>query len=323
MRPRRQNLTSRYFCKSSGQGREIAGGGGQEAVGSRQPRFPHPWSCVPSVVRDRSALENPKSKIAAGQGRAGQGTGAKEETGRLSLSEQLQHRFAVADAKRKPVGTEAGVVGKAQRVEQGGAKILRRNGPAGDEGAVLVGTTVDCAAANARPGQERRVALRPVIAAGIRIAGDPGRAAEFADHDHQRRFEQAALPQVVEQRREGLVEPRQNEAQAEGPLVEDAALLDRGAVVVPALRGQYVVGRGPAAPGVHRHQPHAGFDEPPGQEQVLPQRVAAVAVTDGVGLLGQIDCPAGFLSRHQVQGLQLKLPVPRDDVARQVLQPDI
>ena len=62
---------------------------------------------------------------------------------------------------------------------------------------------VNTAAANAAAGKNRRIAKRPMIAAGGVV--DLGRAAEFAERDDQCRIEQAAIGQIVDQRRKPAI----------------------------------------------------------------------------------------------------------------------
>ena len=95
-----------------------------------------------------------------------------------------------------------------------------------------------------------------MVAAGFLV--DRGRAAEFAPGDHQRRVQQAALFQVLDQGGVGTVPARQEAA----PL---------------GIESQHV-GVPPAQ--VDRDQPHAGLDQPPGQQNALApgRRAAALGV---------------------------------------------
>ena len=59
---------------------------------------------------------------------------------------------------------------------------------------------------HAGSGHQRGKTIRPVIAIGVLV--DLGRATEFAEHHDERRFQQASLVQIVQQRRETLIESR-------------------------------------------------------------------------------------------------------------------
>ena len=69
-----------------------------------------------------------------------------------------------------------------------------------------VGLADRLAAADAAAGQHGTEHVVPVVAAVVAV--DLGRAAEFAEHGHERLVEQAALGQIGEQRRQGRVERR-------------------------------------------------------------------------------------------------------------------
>src|SRR5262245_8919641 len=81
--------------------------------------------------------------------------------------------------------------------ENRGMNVGRRDRSRGWIGACLVGTADDLPAANAAAGQYHREAIWPVIAAGLIV--DDRRAAEISHPDDERRIEQTALLEVVEQ----------------------------------------------------------------------------------------------------------------------------
>src|SRR5262249_8495863 len=101
----------------------------------------------------------------------------------------------------------------------------------------------------------------PVVAAGRRI--DLRRAAKVAEPDHQRRVEQPAIVQVLQQSRVGPIEYRQ--------LAHLEAL-------------EIVLMRVPAAIG-HRHEMNASLDEAARQQAALAEHRAAVALAQLLGLL--------------------------------------
>ena len=134
------------------------------------------------------------------------------------------------------------------------------------------------------PAKDHRVALRPVIAAGVFV--DHRRAAEIAHPDHQRAVQQAALGQVVEQCRVRLLHRRHE------------TVLELLEVVLVRVPGDArAVDRG--------DEPHARLDQPPRQQVRLAPRVPAVALADLRRLLRQIECSPGCLRRHQRQCLRL------------------
>jgi|GEM_PF-4682295 len=133
-------------------------------------------------------------------------------------------------------------------------------------------------------------AVGPMIAAvgpsaGVAVSlADLRRAAELAGPHDKRFIEQAALLQIIQQRAEGLIGRGHEPVFVidEIPAVcipIDAHILD--AVVRPE----------------DGHQRHAALDQPPRLQHRLAVRIAAVLVTDFVGLLRQIErvlsCSAG------------------------------
>src|SRR5262249_52886987 len=73
-----------------------------------------------------------------------------------------------------------------------------------DVGGLGIGAAVQRAAADARPPEPHRIAEGPVVAAAIGV--DPRRAAHLAHHHHQRLVEEAALLEVLQERRVNAVE---------------------------------------------------------------------------------------------------------------------
>ena len=94
----------------------------------------------------------------------------------------------------------------AEQVIDGRCDVARGDGVAGGIGGPTVAGTEDCPPLDPRTGEYRREAMRPVVAAVYARAGaadnrlaDSRRAAEFARPDDQRRVEQPAHVEIVEQ----------------------------------------------------------------------------------------------------------------------------
>ena len=91
--------------------------------------------------------------------------------------------------------------------------------------------------------------------------------------------------EIVEQRGERLIETRQAPAHAIGAVAEGVAHAHFAAVHVPAGAGRAAasLARSGAGPAVDGDEADARFDQPAGQQQVLPQGMQAVTVADGRG----------------------------------------
>ena len=139
---------------------------------------------------------------------------------------------------------------------------------------------MDVATADAGPGENGRVTLRPMLAAAVG-PDDPRRAAEFADPDDQRFVEQAASIQVVEQGGETLV-GRGHQAVLE--------LIEIVAVRIPEVLSVVVP--------VDRHQADARLDEPARQQQALAVDVPAVAVAESGVFPIELKCPRASARRR-------------------------
>ena len=124
----------------------------------------------------------------------------------------------------------------AQRMEDRGTEILRTHRLVFHVGAVFVGFAIDSAAADAASGDDRGIARRPVLAAGIgsAVLVDVRRAAEFSSDDHQRVVQHAAIVQISQQRGERLIETGQAPAHAIRTVAEGVAHAHLAAVHVPA-----------------------------------------------------------------------------------------
>src|SRR5438105_4424616 len=113
-----------------------------------------------------------------------------------------------------------------------------------------------------------------MIAAGkLRQFGDR-RAAELAAPDHECAVEQAALLEVFEECRDGLV-----------PGAGEVAVIDfEGVVIVPRLAG--------ARPDLQ--EAHAALKEPPGHEQLPAMGVIAIALAQTERLAADVESVGGF-----------------------------
>src|SRR5262249_18643051 len=101
---------------------------------------------------------------------------------------------------------------------------------------------------------------------------------------------------------------RQRPAESVRTSAENAAEPWRVAVHVPGLDvAKFLAGRR-ADPGGDAHEAHAGFDQTPGHEQVLAERLPAVAVAYFCRLAVRIECQPGVRAGYQVEGSLLKPP---------------
>src|SRR5690349_17450493 len=131
-------------------------------------------------------------------------------------------------------------------------------GPAGGCVAAHVCGADDLISRRAGAGKEHRHRVRPVVAAGVTV--DLRRTAKFAQCDDERAREQAALIQVVDQGRDGVVPARQSLP----------ACVENADVMIPATV-------------IERNEWHPRFDETPSQERPLAERIAAVSAANWFG----------------------------------------
>jgi hypothetical protein len=121
-----------------------------------------------------------------------------------------------------------------------------------------------------------------VVAADL--LADDWRAAEFAPHDYAHIIFQAAIAQVVEQGREGVVEDGKILALA----VENRVV--RAAVPIPLAV-------------VHRHHAAAGFDQPAGEQKALRHARGAVAVDVFGFVAGSVASDGSRVFLRQVESI--------------------
>ena len=169
-----------------------------------------------------------------------------------------------SDRTGRPVARREGAAGGVDQLGLGveaeppvdrGGQVGGGDRVGGGVGAVAVAGAVDVAPLDAAAGEHGRVAVGPVVAAGVAV--DPGRPAELAERDDQGRVEQAAGVEVLDQGRQAPVGDRQ---QVVAVLVED---LEVGVPVLPLL-----------AEVVDVDERDAGLDQPAGQQQVLAAHLA-------------------------------------------------
>ena len=175
-------------------------------------------------------------------------------------------------------------------------EILRRYGIALWRRCGFVGFAVDGAAADSAAGGDCGEALRPMHAAGRAFGLDQRRATEFADGDTSVSSSMPRIFQIFEERGErcpvavGRSSCRRNRRRRRCPCpCGHRACPNWNCGGPPAFSS----GAGPTHPlTVTKLAP--GFYHPPGEEQVLAERMHAVALADGGQLRGSIQRPAGL-----------------------------
>ena len=100
---------------------------------------------------------------------------------------------------------------------------------------------------------------------------DLGCAAELAQGDHQRRIEQPALVQILDQRRD-------RDSNAAMRFLQRLEEVD---MMVPSA---FVEG----------DERHAGLDQPPGEQRPLAEPVPTVTIADLVGLVADVEGALGL-----------------------------
>ena len=124
-----------------------------------------------------------------------------------------------------------------------------------------------------------------MVSAGVLV--HPRRPAELAHRHHERRVEQATVDQILDQGRDRAVERRD---QLPGPLLG------------LELRGRAVVVPGNA---VDRHERRARLHQAAGQQGTLAEGVAAVAVSQGLGLTRNVEGIGHVPAGQHVEGALL------------------
>ncbi len=137
---------------------------------------------------------------------------------------------------------------------------------------LAVGVAEDAAGFDAAAGEQDRIVVLPVIAAGVFI--DPRRAAEFAHHQQQRPLGHAALVHVVEQCRKTAIERRQK------------SMFQFAEVVLVRVPG--VLRNLAVEAGADGDELDARLDQAACQQAGLAEGIAAVAFAQGGRLAAEI-----------------------------------
>src|SRR5438105_11359524 len=123
---------------------------------------------------------------------------------------------------------------------------------------------------------------------------DAWRATKLTGYHHQGALQQAALLQVDEQGRQRTIENGQAPAHAVGAVAESISHPHFAAVHVPAGAGRSAtcLPRRRAGPAIDGDEADSRLDEASRQEQVLPQGIPAVAVTEAGVFALHVESPA-------------------------------
>lgn len=160
-------------------------------------------------------------------------------------------------------------------------------------GALTVGGTVDGTTANATAGQGPAEDVSPMVSATARV--DLGRASEFSHPDDEGFVEHAALIEVFEEGRVGLVHRWHQR------VLETLRVFRMG---IPC--GSDIFVGLPPRP-VDLDQRDTGFDHAPREQHALSETIAAVAVAHGVRFGVDGEGLLGFAGPDQID--RLRLPI--------------
>lgn len=183
-----------------------------------------------------------------------------------------------------------------------GVQVLGRHGVALGRSASFVRLAIDGSATNTAASHDGGETLGPVLTAGRSLREDDGRAAKLTHGDDHGVLQHAALLEVGEQRGKPLVQTRQAVVHAVGAIAEGVAHAHVAAVHVPTGGGRSTTGlaRRRAHPTIHGHEAHTGLHHPPREQEVLPQRMHAVALAHGARLAAQVERFPSFRPGHRV-----------------------
>ena len=178
---------------------------------------------------------------------------------------------------------------KAKSVENRRDDAAGIDGTLGRESADGIALADDFAAFDAASGKRAGETLGPVIASAGRI--DLGRAPEFAETGDEDVVEHAALEEILEQGRVGLIihgrdllfhlrhrDERLRPVDVPGEFVEDGE------------------------ESIHRDEAHPVLNETAREQETLPDPVHPVTLAHGQGLLREVEGGAGFFTRHEPKG---------------------
>ncbi len=146
--------------------------------------------------------------------------------------------------------------------------------------------------AHAGAGEQHRPHAGPVIAAATRVQAR--RPAKFTHRQHQRAGQQAALLQIIEQRRVGQVEHRTERVLV---IVERCRERTAGGVTIPCHLVEDRIEH------VHRDQAHALLDQPAGLQTALAESAARhpgrIGIEDDrLVLRAQVTRPLAMADAH-------------------------
>ena len=212
--------------------------------------------------------------------------------GRRIVAQQGGNRLSLRDGERpsRHIG-KRGVMADTQQVEDGRREVLGFESTLAWVGAVAVARAEDLSAADAGTGECEAEDISPVIAPAVSV--DPGRAAEFPNGHDQGLAEQAAIGEVVEERRETNVEDRaQHVLKAVGVL---------GVRVPEGVRDGLVAG---ISRPVDVNQPRPRFHQPSSENQRLAPLVPARSVLWSVAVPDASRTPGDLFRRPVSQKLR-------------------
>jgi hypothetical protein len=203
------------------------------------------------------------------------------------LRHQLRNRLPAVQDRHRPAAEVLELVPRvdAQVAVHGRQQVLWSQRPVLRVAALRVRRADHLAHLEAAAAHQGRHGVRPVVAAQAAVrAGHPRRPPELPARHDQNPLVQPAVVDVLDERRQRLVEERGPPAH---PLGQVPTRLGVG-VVVPAevewlarLRGQRV----------DRHHRRAGLGQPAGEQAALAPQVPAVLVAQPVVFLRQVERP--------------------------------
>ena len=203
------------------------------------------------------------------------------------------------------IGAESGAWVDTQRCEDGGSEVFRTDGAVADVCGCFVRGSVDGATGNTGSGQHGGVAVGPVIATdGGSAATDAGGASEFPSHYDEGGVEESAVVKIFEECGHGGVGAGQSPAEAIPAIIEDA---DPGiSVHIPGFDADEAVIGSQSHPGNDADEADSGFDQSASEQQVLSERVSAVAIADVFGFGIDVEGTGGGIALEQCEGAILQ-----------------
>src|SRR5262249_51369018 len=130
--------------------------------------------------------------------------------------------------------------------------------------------------------------LRPMVAAAVLV--DPRRAAKLAPDDDSNFIEQTTLAQILDQGRQAQIEQRQG----------FAGFREEIPVPVPVVIALQNAAEGPTA-GHQRDTAGPGFDQPPGQQNLVQMRLPLTLFW--IGMIQPVPAAAASIFPAEIKGL--------------------